>query len=163
MVWYGSSSHSQNVRIYRNILTNITKAAKICNICLAQNFEFHFPLLWLVLTMQNYFLKTNFAISYILELEISTFVNLDYLFHQIYRRISLSNKYFRAGSSRTKEYHLAKTMMALVKFILDFHKMLFWKVSCKSWSYLKSYFWLSPKSSSDISFCAALQETPPES
>ena len=33
---------------------------------------------------------------------------------QIYRRISLSNKYFRAGSSRTKEYHLAKTMMVLV-------------------------------------------------
>jgi len=33
---------------------------------------------------------------------------------KIYRRISLSNKYFRAGSSRTKEYHLAKTMMVLV-------------------------------------------------
>ena len=33
----------------------------------------------------------------------------------MYRRISLSNKYFRAGSSRTKEYHLAKTMMVLVK------------------------------------------------
>ena len=36
------------------------------------------------------------------------------IFFQMYRRISLSNKYFRAGSSRTKEYHLAKTMMVLV-------------------------------------------------
>ena len=38
----------------------------------------------------------------------------DNRFVQIYRQISMSNKFFRTGSSRTKEFRLAKTMMALV-------------------------------------------------
>ena len=36
----------------------------------------------------------------------------------MYQQISSSNKYFRAGSSRTKEYRLAKTMMILVKIMI---------------------------------------------
>jgi len=41
-------------------------------------------------------------------------VILSLLNFKIYRQISMSNKFFRTGSSRTKEFRLAKTMMALV-------------------------------------------------
>ena len=70
------------------------------------------------------------VLFFIIFVSVSVSVSVLFLiiFLQMYRRISLSNKYFRAGVSRTKEYHLAKTMMVLVKqnektlwFLLFFH------------------------------------------